>query len=48
MADFLAGRIIGGYLTFDEVPDKFKREVAEILHDKRKDHLITLDKYRKK
>ena len=34
MADFLARRVYEGKLNFADVPDRFKQQVRQILHDK--------------
>ena len=36
MAEFLARRVYEGYLAFEDVPDKIKPQVRQILHDKYK------------
>lgn len=40
MANFLASRIINEKLTYQEVPESLKKDVAEILEDKGFSNLI--------
>lgn len=41
MAVFLAHRIIGGYMTFAQVPARLKEQVRQILIEEECEHLIT-------
>ena len=41
MAEFLAYRIINGYLTYEQVPASLKEKVKQALIDKGREDLVT-------